>query len=55
MATAAAAQAPSRELVKCARPGCPVRFIPASKNHKYCSSKCKQRVVAYRHALNGGR
>jgi predicted RNA-binding Zn ribbon-like protein len=49
------APAPVKELKACERPGCPVRFVPASKNHKYCSSKCKQRVVAYRHALNGGR
>ena len=47
-------QAPPREPVKCARPGCPAQFIPAHKNHKYCGSKCKQRVVAYKFALNGG-
>ena len=51
---AAAATATAKEPKACERPGCPVRFIPASRNHKYCSSKCKQRVVAYKYALNGG-
>ena len=50
-----AVKAPPREPKACERPGCPHRFIPAHKNHMYCSSKCKQRVVAYKYALNGGR
>ncbi len=51
----ASTTAPAKEPVKCACPNCPARFIPRAKNHLYCSSKCKQRVVAYRFALNGGR
>ena len=50
----AAAQAPAKEPKSCERPGCPVRFIPRAVTHKFCSSKCKQRVVAYKYALNGG-
>ena len=47
--------APPKELVKCARPGCAVQFVPRAKTHLYCSSKCKQRVVAYKFALSGGK
>ena len=54
MRIAEPSDAPPKELVKCARPGCAVQFIPRAKTHLYCSSKCKQRVVAYRFALNGG-
>ena len=55
MPTDGPSDAPAKEPKACERPGCPVRFIPASRNHKYCSSKCKQRVVAYKFALNGGK
>ena len=51
----AAAKAPPREPVKCARPACPQRFIPRAKNHMYCSPKCKQSMFAYRFALGGGK
>ena len=39
----------------CERPGCGIRFVPARKDQKYCSSTCKRRFHAYRHVLNRGR
>ena len=53
--TTPATQAPPKEPVKCARPGCPARFIPYRDAHKYCSARCKKTVNAYKFALNGGR
>ena len=45
---ASTAAAPPKEPKAWKRPGCPVpgSSPPGVKNHKYCSSKCKQRVVA---------
>ena len=48
-------KAPAREPVTCARPGCAVRFIPYRPAHIYCSPRCKKVIVAYGHALKGGR
>ena len=45
----------AKEPQKCARPNCPVRFVPAHKNHRFCSTLCKRRTHEYRFALNGGR
>ncbi len=42
---------PQREPVKCALPNCPVRFVPKSKDHKFCSNTCKKRSFNYRHVL----
>jgi hypothetical protein len=53
--TAPATQAPPKEPVKCARPGCPERFIPYRPAHMYCSARCKKTVNAYKFALNGGK
>ena len=55
MTAAAAAPAPPKEPVKCARPGCSQVFTPYRSTHKYCSPKCKKTVMAYSFALNGGR
>ena len=52
---ASTTQAPPKEPVKCARPGCPQRFIPYRAHHIYCSPRCKKTVLAYKFALNGGR
>ena len=49
------AEVPPKEPQKCARTNCAIRFIPAHKNHKYCSALCKGRVHDYRFALNGRR
>ena len=49
------ANAPPREPQKCARPNCAIWFVPAHKNHIYCSTLCKGRVHEYRFALNGRR
>lgn len=43
---------PPREPVKCAHPGCSVRFIPRAKTHIYCSQICKRRSHEYRFVLN---
>ena len=53
--TATAPQAPAREPVKCARPGCPSVFIPYRSTHKFCTPKCKKTFTAYKFALTGGR
>ena len=46
----------AKEPVTCARPGCRNQFIPAHGKHVYCSTTCKGRVTAYKHALGlGGR
>jgi predicted nucleic acid-binding Zn ribbon protein len=45
---------PPKQLKTCARPGCPVTFTPRTKDHKYCSARCKKTVTAYRHALGSG-
>jgi hypothetical protein len=48
-------QPPAREPVTCAHPGCRNTFVPKHKDHRFCSVKCKQRNLAYRPALYGGR
>jgi len=40
-----------REPRKCERPGCPAVFIPRTKDHKFCTARCKKIVTAYKHAL----
>jgi hypothetical protein len=52
---ASSTETPPKEPVKCARPGCPARFIPYRPAHKYCSPRCKKTVDAYKFALNGGK
>ena len=52
---ASSTQAPPKEPVKCARPGCPQRFVPYRAHHIYCSPRCKKTVLAYKFALSGGK
>lgn len=48
-------QPPAREPVACAHPGCRVTFTPKHKDHRFCSTLCKQRSHAYRFALGTAR
>ena len=50
-----APQPPAREPVTCAQPGCRKTFVPKHKDHRFCSTLCKQRNLAYRPALYGVR
>ena len=48
-------QTPVKEPVTCAHPGCRNVFVPKHGQHRFCSVRCKQRNLAYRPALYGGR
>ena len=50
-----APQAPAREPVTCAHPGCRNTFVPKNDAHRFCSARCKGRNLAYRPALYGPR
>lgn len=50
-----APQPPAKEPVTCAQPGCRNTFVPKHGKHRFCGRLCKQRNLAYRPALYGGR